>query len=104
MKGCNYYATVGYPNVNNDKTEVIEIRNQTTSIISWGKKICCFCWEKNMSRIYFEKLQASYVWRKIGENRGELLFQISRNKRKALQHRFIIQNYWVCFLKTDMVI
>ena len=34
MKGCNYYATVGYPNVNNDKTEVIEIRNQTTSIIS----------------------------------------------------------------------
>ena len=39
-----------------------------------------------MSRVFFEKVPASSVWRKIRENRGKLIIEISRNKRKTLRH------------------
>ena len=47
-------------------------------------------------KIYFESLQANWVWRKLGENREKIVFVISRHKRKV-PHWFIIQNYWNWF-------
>ena len=95
------------PIVAEEKAELIEIRNQNTSMTLFLPfNTMLYLYQSQINRfwkIYFESFQANQIWKKMKGKRGKIVFVISRNKRK-LRHWFIIQNYWDWFWKIDMLL
>ena len=103
---CNYCTAVGYQIITDKEAGVIKIRNQNTSmVLILCEKNMLYLYQPQISRywkMYFETLQANWVWMKMEENRGRIVFVIPRNKIK-LRHWFIIQNFLRLILKNRYV-